>query len=217
VRFGGHSCGVPHVDRREGKVYICGCTGAARNRSRSVVKQKVLLGVVVIGSIVVADVVTKRWALDTLFHGMRLEVFGGLVPLTLAFNQGIAFGLPLPSLGRWLIIAATFVVLFVLAGLYRRAELDDWARLLSIQLVAAGAIGNLIDRVRWDRGVVDFIGPIDLGFMHWPIFNIADMAITTGAVLLGISLWREETAAAAAAGHAIGDTARPRPVEDAGD
>jgi signal peptidase II len=181
------------------------------------VKQKVLLGVVVIGSIVFADVVTKRWALDTLFHGMRLEVFGGLVPLTLAFNQGIAFGLPLPSLGRWLIIAATFVVLFVLAGLYRRAELDDWARLLSIQLVAAGAIGNLIDRVRWERGVVDFIGPIDLGFMHWPIFNIADMAITTGAVLLGISLWREETAAAAAAGRAVGDTARPRPVEDAGD
>jgi signal peptidase II len=186
------------------------------------VKQKLALAVLVVGSIVFADVVTKRWALETLWHGMRLEALGGRVPLTLAFNQGIAFGLPLPSLGRWLIIAASFVVLFVLAGLYRRAEQGDWQRLLSIQLVSAGAIGNLIDRVRWDRGVVDFIGPIDLGFMHWPIFNIADMAITTGAVLLGISLWREEAEqarAAAAAGGArrrAGERTQSRPLEETG-
>jgi signal peptidase II len=50
-----------------------------------------------------------------------------------------------------------------------------------------------VDRVRHTQGVVDFIGPLDLGFMHWPIFNVADMAITVGAILLGISLWREET------------------------
>jgi signal peptidase II len=93
-----------------------------------------------------------------------------------------------------------------------RAERNDWLRLLSIELVAAGALGNLIDRVRWDAGVVDFIGPINLGFMHWPIFNIADMAITMGAVLLGISLWREETAAAAAAER----VEAPRTAEETG-
>jgi signal peptidase II len=58
--------------------------------------------------------------------------------------------------------------------------------------VTAGALGNLIDRVRWDLGVVHFIGPFDLGMFHWPIFNVADMAITTGALMLGVSLWREE-------------------------
>jgi signal peptidase II len=161
-------------------------------------RQKLLLATLVIGSIVFADISTKRWALDTLRSGTIIEGFAGL-PLTLAFNQGVAFGLPLPSAGRFIIIFATLLVLFVLSSLFLRAERSDWLRLLSIELVAAGAIGNLIDRVRWDAGVVDFIGPINLGIMHWPIFNIADMAITTGAVLLGISLWREESAAAAAA------------------
>jgi signal peptidase II len=167
-----------------------------------------LPALLVIGSIIVADILTKRWALETLYHGRILETLGGWVPLTLAFNQGIAFGLPLPSAGRWIIIAATFLVLGVLIDLFRRTRREDWFRLLAIQFVAAGAIGNLIDRVRWDGGVVDFIGPINLGFMYWPIFNIADMAITMGAVMLGISLWREETTAAAESAEAS------RPVED---
>ena len=64
--------------------------------------------------------------------------------------------------------------------------------MVSISLVVSGAVGNLYDRVRWDRGVVDFIGPIDLGLWDFPIFNIADMAITCGAILLAISFWFEE-------------------------
>jgi signal peptidase II len=169
-------------------------------------KQKILPASLVIGAIIFADVVTKRWALATLYHGSQ-ETLGGWVPLTLAFNRGIAFGLPLPSAGRWIIIVATFIVMGVLIDLFRRTREEDWFRLLAIKLVAAGAIGNLVDRVRWDGGVVDFIGPINLGFMYWPIFNVADMAITTGAIMLGISLWREESAGAEAAEKA-------RPVED---
>ena len=80
------------------------------------------------------------------------------------------------------------VVLFV------RAHRRDHLRHVSLVLVIAGALGNLIDRVRWNGGVVDFIGPIDLGFMNWPIFNVADMAISCGAVLLAISFWLEERA-----------------------
>jgi signal peptidase II len=169
----------------------------------SALKQKLLPAGLVIGSIVFADVVSKRWALDALWHGMTLDVLGGRLPLTLAFNQGIAFGLPLPSAGRWIIIVASLVVLYVLAGLFREADRSDWVRLLAVQLVAAGAIGNLIDRVRWDGGVVDFIGPINLGFMHWPIFNVADMAITIGATLLAISLWREQPDEATAPARAV--------------
>jgi signal peptidase II len=186
--------------------------GTTRRRleRKRIVKQKLLLAMLVICSIVFADVSTKRWALDALRPGHIIESLG--VPMTLAFNRGVAFGLPLPSAGRWIIIFATLLVLFVLTNLFMRAERNDWLRLLSIELVAAGALGNLIDRVRWDAGVVDFIGPINLGFMHWPIFNIADMAITTGAVLLGISLWREETAAAAAAER----VEAPRTAEETG-
>jgi signal peptidase II len=150
-----------------------------------------------IAVIVVADIITKQWALQSLAHGYTVQALNGALPLTLAFNKGIAFGVGLPSMGRWLIIAASVVILFVLTKLARETPPGDWPRLLAIGLVQAGAIGNLIDRLRWDRGVVDFIGPYNLGFMYWPIFNIADMAITCGAVGLGISLWREESAAAA--------------------
>jgi signal peptidase II len=178
------------------------------HRKEAQLREKLLPTGIVVGSIVFADIMTKRWALESLYHGMPTDTLGGLVPLTLAFNKGIAFGLPLPSAGRWIIIIATVVVLSVLADLFRRADPRDWSRLLAIQLVTAGALGNLIDRVRWDGGVVDFIGPINLGFMYWPIFNVADMAITTGAVLLGLSLWREEAAGAATEPvRAVEDTA----------
>jgi signal peptidase II len=156
----------------------------------SPVKHKLLVAVVLIGGILGADILSKRWALVTLSHGLTVD--SGMVPMTLAYNQGIAFGLPIPSAGRWLLVAASVFVVIMLAGLFHQAKPGDWIRITSISLVTAGALGNLIDRVRWDLGVVDFIGPFDLGMFHWPIFNVADMAITTGALMLGISLWREE-------------------------
>jgi signal peptidase II len=158
-------------------------------------KQRLTLAVPLLSGIVGFDIVTKQWALAALGHGHSVQGLGDIVPFTLAYNEGVAFGLPLPSAGRWLIIGATLVVLWVLGSLFVRAERTDWLRLFSAVLVASGAVGNLIDRVRWDRGVVDFIGPIDLGFMYWPIFNVADMAITVGAILLGISLWQEGASA----------------------
>ena len=100
----------------------------------------------------------------------------------------------------------------LLAVLFVQSESEDRAKVVSIALILSGALGNLVDRVRWDRGVVDFIGPIDLGFMHWPIFNVADSAITCGAVLLGISFWREERTRAraeASEGEAPGTETTP--------
>ena len=155
--------------------------------------KKLLLAGLLFAGILMADVATKRWALETLAHGYTVDAW---VPLTLAFNQGIAFGIDIPELGRWLVVAASVFVVFVLAGMLKDTSHADHMRITAIGLVCAGAIGNLIDRVRWDQGVVDFIGPINLGFMQWPIFNVADMAITSGAVLLGLSLWREEEKAA---------------------
>ena len=131
-------------------------------------RQKLLLAATLVGGILIADIVTKQWALDALQHGMTHVGLGGL-PLTLAFNQGIAFGLDIPSAGRWILIVASVFVVLMLAGMFKSAKPDDWVRLCALSLVAAGAVGNLIDRIRWDRGVVDFIGPINLGFMNWPI------------------------------------------------
>ncbi len=158
-------------------------------------------------TIMVLDLVTKRWALDTLVVRSG-ELFGGLVPLTLAFNKGAAFGMRIGEDSRWFFIPVTVVALILLGVLYKQAEERDFLRIGAISLVVSGAVGNLYDRVRWDRGVVDFLGPIDLGFWNFPIFNVADMAITCGAILLAISFWleeqeeraREEAAALATAG-----------------
>ena len=143
--------------------------------------------------IMVLDFITKRWALDAL--GARSsELFGGLVPLTLAYNKGAAFGIRLGEDSRWFFVPVTIIALVLLGVLLKQATDRDFLRVSSISFVVSGAVGNLWDRVRWDRGVVDFIGPIDLRFWDFPIFNVADMAITCGAVLLAISFWFEEQA-----------------------
>jgi signal peptidase II len=148
-------------------------------------------------AIIALDVITKRWALDAL-STQSSELFGGLVPLTLAFNKGAAFGMSIGDDSRWFFVPVTIIALALLAVLYRQAAARDFLRITSISLVVSGAVGNLVDRVRWDRGVVDFLGPIDLIFWDFPIFNVADMAITCGAILLAVSFWLEEHQAAAA-------------------
>ena len=156
------------------------------------VKEKLTLAAAIIPSVILLDFITKRWALTALDGGARLELLGGFVPLTLAFNRGAAFGISIGDDSRWFFIPITILALVLLLVLLRQAKRRDWLRLVSISMVVAGALGNLYDRVRWSRGVVDFIGPIDLGIMDWPIFNVADMSITCGAVLLAISFWLEE-------------------------
>lgn len=142
--------------------------------------------------VIILDLITKRWALSALDGGHRIELLGGWIPLTLAFNKGAAFGLSLGSDPRLFFIPVTVVALILLFVLMVQAEAGDWVRFVSVSLVISGALGNLYDRVRWDVGVVDFIGPINLGVMDWPIFNVADMAISCGAVLLALSFWAEE-------------------------
>jgi signal peptidase II len=157
------------------------------------VRSKVAIFGLTFPLIMVLDLITKRWALDAL--GARSsELFGGLVPLTLAYNKGAAFGVRLGEDSRWFFVPVTIIALVLLGVLFKQATTRDFLRVSSISLVVSGAVGNLWDRVRWDRGVVDFIGPIDLGFWDFPIFNVADMAITCGAVLLAISFWFEEQA-----------------------
>jgi len=144
----------------------------------------------ILPAILILDIVSKRWAMATL-RTQSMEIFGGLVPLTLAYNRGAAFGLSIGNDPRWFFIPVTVLAMILLGYLLLRTHPTDRFRLFALSLVFSGALGNLVDRVRWNRGVVDFIGPIDLGFMDWPIFNVADMAISCGAVALAISFWNE--------------------------
>lgn len=172
-------------------------------------KARVFLAVV--PAVLLVDWITKAWALAERSGdpGPFGELLGGLVPLTLAYNKGAAFGLSVGEDSRWFFIPVTFVALGLIGMLYRQAESDDVLRLGALSLVVAGAVGNLWDRIRWDRGVVDFLGPIDLGIYDFPIFNVADIAISTGAVLLAISFWQEERRASASARAEPDGAARP--------
>lgn len=171
---------------------IRGRSTAPIPESAEPVKQKLTVFSAILPTVLILDLITKKWALTALAGGNRLEILGGWVPLTLAFNRGAAFGISVGDDSRWFFIPVTILALVLLLVLLRQAERGDWLRFVSISMVVAGALGNLYDRVRWSRGVVDFIGPIDLGLMDWPIFNVADMSITCGAVLLAISFWQEE-------------------------
>jgi signal peptidase II len=155
-------------------------------------KLKIAMGIIPI--VLVIDRITKVWAESALGNGTRMELLGGLLPLTLAYNKGAAFGMSIGEDSRWFFIPVTFVALGLMAVLYRQAEARDWLRHTALALVVSGALGNLYDRIFIAEGVVDFFGPVDLGFYNFPIFNVADIAITCGAILLAVSFWQEEKA-----------------------
>lgn len=140
---------------------------------------------------IVLDFLTKMIAEDMLFR-TPISVFGEWFQLRLVHNKGAAFGLHVGPYSRWVFLTIAVVAVFVLARMSREAPLGDRFRQIALGLVAGGAAGNLIDRVRSPRGVVDFID-IGIGAHRWPTFNVADIAVSCGAVALAISLWREES------------------------
>ncbi len=142
--------------------------------------------------IVAIDVVTKLIAKTTLIpYRMPREVIGEWVRFTLVFNQGAAFGLHLGPWSRQIFLVLTVVALVILGRLYKDTRADDRVRIIALGLVCGGAIGNLLDRIRSSVGVVDFLD-IGIGGWRWPTFNVADIAVTTGALLLAWALWGEE-------------------------
>jgi signal peptidase II len=152
----------------------------------------------VVAFVTVLDIVTKAIAVRALVpQRVPHEVFGEWVRLTLVYNPGAAFGLNLGPQSRWIFTVLTVVALVILWRLYRGTRRGDVVRVLALSLVCAGAIGNLLDRLRSDLGVVDFLD-VGVGATRWPTFNVADMAVSVGAVLLAWVLWQEDRAVSAA-------------------
>ncbi len=157
----------------------------------------------VIVVVVALDVLTKWAAVYGLVPEYTPhEVVGEFVRFTLAYNPGAAFGLNVGSASRWIFTVLTVGALAVLWSLYRTTREGDYSRTLALALVSAGAIGNLVDRVRWARGVVDFID-VGIGQHRFWTFNVADSAVTVGAILLGWVLLQQDREAAQVSG--VGD------------
>ena len=143
-------------------------------------------------TVLVLDIITKLLAARHLMLGVPYDVVGNAVRLTLAYNRGAAFSMHVGDASRWFFSLVAVVVLVFLGRLYRASRPGDVVRALALGLVCAGAIGNLIDRLRSPLGVIDFI---DVGIgeqLRWYTFNVADMGVSIGAILLAWSLWREE-------------------------
>jgi signal peptidase II len=144
-------------------------------------------------AIVGADVGTKYLAFEKLKDLERVPhpVFGDWFRFTLVYNPGAAFGLHVGEHSRWVFIALTVAALIILGRLYFATRPGDAMRVTSLALVCGGALGNLIDRIKNARGVVDFLD-LGVGDSRWPTFNVADIAVSLGAFLLAIVLWQED-------------------------
>ena len=145
--------------------------------------------------VALADCTTKDLAVEHLEGAyFPQEVIGTLVRFTLHYNPGIAFGIDLePYLGvltRPVLILVAVGVAAFLFRLYWRARPN--ARMLSagIALSVGGALGNALDRMRGRPGVVDWI---DVGMQshRFYVMNVADIAVSIGACLLLLTMWRE--------------------------
>ncbi|MEO5798404.1 MAG: signal peptidase II [Gemmatimonadales bacterium] len=148
--------------------------------------------------VVVLDRITKILAERALGAGESISVVGETAQLRLVHNPGAAFGLNLGDYSRWIFMVVAIVAIVFLFRMWRETAVADRLRLYALGFVAGGAAGNLIDRFISPRGVVDFIDVGVSGLPRWPTFNVADIAVSCGAVALALSLWREDARRAAA-------------------
>lgn len=132
-----------------------------------------------------ADCTSKRMVVDELGGAEHIprEVIGNALRFNLTYNPGIAFSLHLGDYSRVVFSVVAVVVLAVLMRMYFEAHAHDRMMGAALGLIVGGAFGNLYDRLRWARGVVDFID-VGLGDVRFWVFNLADAGVSVGAVLL---------------------------------
>ena len=141
-------------------------------------------------AVVVLDVITKQLAVFALSGRSGIPLLGDWFAFRLVYNRGAAFGIHLGSYSRVVFTGLAILALIVLGAMVLQTAAHHRFRLVALGLVCGGAIGNLIDRIRSSAGVVDFID-VWIGPFHWPTFNVADMAVSCGAVALALILWSE--------------------------
>lgn len=133
--------------------------------------------------VVLFDQLTKLWALGALRYAEPVPVLPGL-NWTLVYNKGGAFSL-FHSADGWqtvFFLAVACVISVALLVWLWREPARGWLPRIPLVLILGGAIGNVIDRLRYGH-VVDFID-VYVADWHWPAFNIADSAISVGVVTL---------------------------------
>ncbi|MCA1743509.1 MAG: signal peptidase II [Desulfonatronovibrio sp.] len=154
-------------------------------------KNKIVL--ILAGVILLLDQATKIWIQNTIPLWESKTVIPGLFNLVHVLNKGAAFGFLADLEGNmqtYFFIGVTGLAVVLIFHLLRTVDREDYYLFSALGLILGGALGNLIDRIRLGM-VIDFLD-IYVSNHHWPAFNVADMAISTGAILLLVSFYKKK-------------------------
>jgi signal peptidase II len=155
-------------------------------RNRWVVPATVIL-------LILADQLVKAWVTATMELHESFPVIPGLFNITYIRNPGAAFGFladASPLFRQIFFVAVNLMAIGLILYSLVQARFIQASWRIPLALILSGAAGNLVDRVRFGE-VIDFLD-VYVGSVHWPAFNVADSAITVGAVLLTILVFRGE-------------------------
>lgn len=142
-----------------------------------------MLAFIIVFVILSLDQLTKFFISAKIQLNDTLPVIKGIFGLSLIHNRGAAFGI---FKNQVYIFVITSIVAIILIYFGLKDNRHNKYYVVSLSLILAGALGNLIDRLRFGY-VIDF-----LNFYIWPVFNVADSAITVGAILLGWAILRNK-------------------------
>ena len=151
---------------------------------RAVLKKHEIYLILLILFAVLADQLTKLWIMSSLPLYGRKIIVPGLFNLVHVTNTGAAFGLLAGEHAWWrqvFFIVVALMALVIIFVAYRQSKVKVLMFITAVGLIAGGALGNLIDRIRFGA-VVDFLD-FYIKSYHWPAFNVADSAITVGVGL----------------------------------
>jgi signal peptidase II len=140
--------------------------------------------------IIILDQISKYVVIHTFRIYESVPVIAGFFNLVHVRNRGMAFGFlnrPDINFGFYILVGASLGAIALLLIWFIKLKESDRLTTLALSLILGGAIGNLIDRLRF-REVVDFLD-FYIGAYHWPAFNVADSAITVGAILVAINIF----------------------------
>ena len=145
--------------------------------------------------IVLTDQATKYCVDTSMALHQSVPVLEGFFSLTYVRNPGAAFGFladTSPIFRYFFFIIVNLVAMGLILAYIRKAPAEESGMIKALSLIMAGAAGNLIDRIRFGE-VIDFLD-VYIGSFHWPAFNVADSAISIGACLLIIQLFKKDKA-----------------------
>lgn len=145
-----------------------------------------IISVVTAAAVLVIDQITKMLVAGNMTLGESVVLIPRVFNLTYIHNRGVAFGMFQNHTAVFIVLTALLIAagVFVIAKGYCKHPLIFWA----VMLIISGGTGNLIDRIFRGGNVIDFI---ETAFIDFPVFNIADCAVTVGAALLIVYLLKD--------------------------